>query len=452
MSLTNIISGSAFKSIFAALILFWTLLVVAGSFLILAVDNTLSEELQFQTAAELLMLEEIYQAQGLEAFVSTLRSLENDYHAAERSYGLLDKNRVKLVGSFSLLPDYVGVVDTPASGNALHETRGKFIVTFKNMDDFTLIVGRNSRILKQAKDRLLASLLIIGGLFSFLAAWLGWKYSTQSDRKLSNMEMALARVSQGHMEARIEEGPGNGQIDRVIKQVNLHLARLDSLITSIKATAAAIAHDLKTPLSRTQISIHQAIDAIESKDDPDPYLTSALSETENLNLVFDTVLRISRLQTGQGSPENFVKCNLVDIATQVIEFLEPLAMGNNQTLIHDVSDGAITLADKSMIQQLIMNLVSNSIHYAGENAAIRIRSENKNDFIELSVSDNGPGVSEAQIEKIVAPFHRGDPSRSDAGNGLGLAMADAVARFHNTTLQLENTYPGFTASITLPKL
>jgi signal transduction histidine kinase len=109
-----------------------------------------------------------------------------------------------------------------------------------------------------------------------------------------------------------------------------------------------------------------------------------------------------------------------------------------------------------LIGQALANLLDNAIKYAArdeavsEKAEISIGAVATGTGIELSVSDNGPGIPEADRARVVERFVRLEGSRSRPGSGLGLSLASAVARLHGGTLRLEDHAPGLRVVLALP--
>jgi signal transduction histidine kinase len=115
--------------------------------------------------------------------------------------------------------------------------------------------------------------------------------------------------------------------------------------------------------------------------------------------------------------------------------------------------------NRELVTQALANLVDNAIKYAGPELALAngapaevvVRASTAGDRIALSVSDQGPGIPEADREHAVERFVRLEQSRSEPGSGLGLSLASAVAHLHGGTLTLEDNRPGLRATLVLPR-
>ena len=128
----------------------------------------------------------------------------------------------------------------------------------------TLVIGRNAHFIETAGRRLTIGLVLFGVMLAVAALSLGLWASRTSLKRLSEMETALYQVSEGDMRARLPVQSRNDQFDRVAVRMNENLDRLERLVDGAKSTASAIAHDLKTPLSHTQIALNDAADTAEA--------------------------------------------------------------------------------------------------------------------------------------------------------------------------------------------
>ncbi len=447
MRLASLTSGQPFKVALRALLVFLAVYVVASAVLLRSVENSLSDELSAQTEAEMVLLHEIYRSEGRAGLVNALEQMERAVRAPERVAGLFDAQGLSLTGPISLMPDFVGIRRHEIG--ALTRTRigGVYVLNARKVERMTLVVGRNGAPIQRARERLIWGLslfgVVVGGAILAIGLWA----SQTSLKRLKEMENALARVSGGDMEARLPVHRRNDQFDRVSVRVNQNLNQLSRLVSGVKTTASAIAHDLKTPLSHTQIALHQAADAAEAGKDPIPAIEAALSELENLNGIFDTMLRISRIQANTGQT-GFEPVNLSEVVENAIEFMRPLAEEREQDLLVDTAD-KVGWVDATMVQQALVNLLKNAVDHAGAGAEIRISLQDGQDRLEITVEDNGPGIPAVELDHVLEPFVRLDSARTEPGSGLGLALVQAVAEHHGGKLILLDAAPGLRATLQL---
>lgn len=437
--LGDLIAGQPFKAALRMLCVFLALYAVAGWLLVASVRNSLVDELAAQATGEAVLLEDIYQASGA---VGLRKALDGMAHAPlpERSASLFDENGVRLIGPVSVLPEIVGVTRMEMRNLTGGLQEGEFILTLRKIDRYTVLVGRDIAPVVLAERRLIRGLGVFGALLSLVALGVGLWASRRSMRRLLDMEQALAHYAGGNLDARLPV-VARDQFDRVSDQMNANLARLSRLVSGYRTTASAIAHDLKTPLSHTQIALHEAADMAEAGENALPQIEEALRETEALNGVFDTVLRISKIETQTERATDPV--DLGTVAHKVAGFMAPMAEEQGQALVLDTDRAGTVSGDAGMIEQALVNLVKNAVVHAGQGARITLRA----DGTVLEVADTGPGVDEDDLTRLLEPFARADAARTHQGNGLGLALVRAVAERHGAQITLGNTHPGLAVTL-----
>jgi signal transduction histidine kinase len=108
-------------------------------------------------------------------------------------------------------------------------------------------------------------------------------------------------------------------------------------------------------------------------------------------------------------------------------------------------------ADPVLLAQALSNLIDNALKYAPHGGSIEVAVHSCDDLrAEISVSDNGPGIDDAEKTKVMQRFYRGDASRGTPGVGLGLSLVQAVAKLHGSALELLDNGPGLRVLMTVP--
>lgn len=444
MHLSNVLSGSAFRLALRVVAIFVLLLVLAGVMLVQAVSRSLENELVNQAQEEVALFKEIYAAKGVQGLISVINDLSGT-SSVEVAQGLFDSNKQHLAGQVSLMPDFIGLRRTTLVLN--RKTPGEYVGTFHvgsvKLNEVTLVVGRSTRIVDITRNDLILWLFISGFGLSLGTLLLGYLASARSFSKLQAIDNTLQAVSNGNMQARITMSDDNDQIDRISLQMNRHLDHLSDLVSGMKSTATAIAHDLKTPLSHVRISLFNALDFCDKGADPADAIADALDELEQLNQIFDTILRISRIQS-QGDRTAFKQFDLSVLIEKVIDLLTPIAEASNIKLYQQV-DKTVPLfmdGDAGMIQQLLVNLVNNALVHCPGGSEVKLSAAQVQGQIVLVVQDNGPGIPVDQREAVLEPFKQLDSARSNSGNGLGLALVKAIAEHHQASMSLDDANPG----------
>jgi signal transduction histidine kinase len=231
--------------------------------------------------------------------------------------------------------------------------------------------------------------------------------------------------------------------------VNGLLDRVAVLIETIRQITVDAAHDLKTPLTRLRYRLAEA------EESPDPsdvkaIVHSAGTDAEQIVATFDALLRIAQIEAG-ASRARFARVDLSDALETVADAYGPDVEQAGQHLESRITASLLVNGDRELLIQAFANLVENAIRHAGPNATITIEAV-EGSSVQASVSDDGPGVPEADRERVLLRFVRLDTSRSTPGTGLGLSLVKAIANLHRASLVLSDDRPGLRVTITFPQL
>ncbi len=217
-----------------------------------------------------------------------------------------------------------------------------------------------------------------------------------------------------------------------------------------------LAHELKTPI----FNIQGYLDTLAENDDMDSelrkkFLERAISSCERLEHLVSDLDEISRLESG-AVPLKIVRFDILQLAHEVCDSLEKFANEKHVTLF--VKNGPFhelwVEADRNKIEQVLINLIVNSLNYGVEGGETRIRFYDMNDNVLIEVADNGIGIAKEHLARLFERFYRVDKSRSrhEGGSGLGLAICKHIIENHQQTLSVRSTEEvGSTFGFTIKK-
>lgn len=448
MPRANIKSGLAFKASLRVAISFIFMVAVAGIILVIAVTNTLESELLAQSEEEIFLLERIYRAEGQAGLVSAIDSLSKHILPIVHASSVFDSDDLRLAGHLPSIPPTIGWQKIQISYAETKRTSGSFYLKRVDIDNLTLVVGQSSKIIDDARRWLIFWLVILGSALTIGTMVLGFLASRTSLRKLQSMESVMQKISHGDRITRLVISSDNDQIDRISAQVNWHLDRLSRLMDGMQSTASSIAHDLKTPLSNTQILLNQAFDKIDNGADPSEQISTAQGELEQLNSIVETILRISRIESSTGT-SSYEDIDLSCFVREIVEFMEPMAeeAGQSIQIIAEADQRQLMHADASMIKQLLVNLIGNAVEHCPAGTLVVVGTEETKTGINLYVADNGLGISAEDRYRVLKPFERLDSARTTPGSGLGLALVAAIAERHGAHISLDDANPGLRVNV-----
>ena len=204
-----------------------------------------------------------------------------------------------------------------------------------------------------------------------------------------------------------------------------------------------VAHELKTPLFSVQGYISNLLDgAMDDKELLKKYLKRAEKSVDRLTFIIKDLDLITQLESSTLKLK-FTSFDILKLTEEIIEDLEISASKRNIKIIFNKNyDKQILVeADKNRIEQVITNLVTNSINYGSEKGTTEISFESNVEKIIVKVNDNGEGITEENMPRLFQRFFRVDVSRSrsQGGSGLGLAIVKHIIDAHNENIYVQST-------------
>ncbi|MEM1400427.1 MAG: HAMP domain-containing sensor histidine kinase, partial [Pseudomonadota bacterium] len=248
---------------------------------------------------------------------------------------------------------------------------------------------------------------------------------------------------------RIDRDQSGDEFDRLSARLNDMLERNEQLMTGMRLVTDSMAHDLKGPLTRLKARIELALRNPPNAGDDRAALEEILGESERALGLFDGLIKIAEAESGI-SRADFSTLDLCDLVPGLVELYEPVAEERFLSLRCDLPASLPVFGHAELLSQSLANLLDNAIKYVPAGGEIGVTGHLSPDGSMISVSDNGPGVPEADRDRIIGRFARLDKARSTPGSGLGLSLVSAVAKLHGARLVLEDNNPGLVVRITYP--
>ena len=269
-----------------------------------------------------------------------------------------------------------------------------------------------------------------------LAVGLGAGFLAQ--RRMSRISDTLTRLAAGDLKARTGSKRSVDDLDDLARRLDGTADELERLVGQTRHLSASIAHDLRTPLARLRARLEMLPDGEERG--------AALEEAGRLSDIFDTIMRIARIEAGVGT-DGFKQVALGELLEELASIYGAVIEDSGKHLDLSVKTPGTVLADRQMLVQAMANLIQNALVHGG--ATITLFAQEN----EIGVADNGEGVDPVQFEEIIKPMVRLDTARERDGTGLGLALVRAVADRHGAGLLLsENTPTGLRAAFKFTQL
>lgn len=415
--------------------------------------------------SEVEALTAVYRTRGVDALNQAL--VDRTLRGGSYLYLLMDKDRKTITGNISTSPlepgaavqggrwDDFRLTDTDEEGRVRKRqaigvemplSGGEQLFVGEDIGDIEAYLARLTQALWGAMIMVLV--LGIGG---------GLVISRRVEKSMGGLNRVVAAVQDGDLKVRAPVRNSGDELDELGQGLNTMLDRLEASMASIRHAGDAIAHDLRSPLTRMRAKLEVAlIDAEAGKVSGVDALGIALDEADALLKTFNTVLAIARLQAG-GAPDPRV-FDAAELATDMAELYEPAGEDKGLEFSAEIEKGLMIEGNQPFLAQALANIIDNAIKYTPEGGAVKFRARRRSSGeIEFSVTDTGPGVPDEDRERVLQRFVRLDNSRTEPGSGLGLSLVTAVAEAHGGRVQLDEgpgAYggqgPGLRVALVLP--
>ncbi|THD59122.1 HAMP domain-containing sensor histidine kinase [Phenylobacterium sp.] len=298
-----------------------------------------------------------------------------------------------------------------------------------------------------------------GALTVVLGLCCGLLMSRNVTRSMTGLTEVVEAVRNGDLGARAHVRGARDEFDELAAGINEMLDRLERSMAGHRHAGDAIAHDLRSPLTRLRARLEVAyLDVEAGKGDPTQALAQALEDTDGVLKTFAAVLSIARLQAAGAAPDP-VLFDPSELAASISELYEPLCEDKGIDFAAELADGLQARGNREFLAQALANILDNAVKYTPAGGAIMLRVRRRSSGeIEFSVTDTGPGVPDGDRERVVERFVRLENSRNQPGAGLGLSLVAAVAEAHGGRLELAEgpgkvgeMGPGLRVALMLPR-
>src|SRR6266566_1003589 len=313
----------------------------------------------------------------------------------------------------------------------------------------------------------------LGGQFASLGR--GPRRITLTGAESSVMALPVAGLS-GSGTLVVMAGPftpgfGGDEMNRIQQLMSAFVTALDRrhLIEKLEQSNSALleanrhksvflanmSHELRTPLNAIIGFSELLTDARDGQFDEATrtrFLSQILTSGKHLLGLINDILDLSKVEAGQ-MELRLQTVSIADVVDQVVKTVEPLVGKKNIQLQAQVDGAGEVLADAGKLKQMLLNLVSNAIKFTPDGGSVSLATSRLADTVEISVTDTGIGIAEADQRHIFREFHQVDhgPGRKHEGTGLGLALTKRFAALHGGDVRVESVPDkGSTFTLILP--
>lgn len=282
----------------------------------------------------------------------------------------------------------------------------------------------------------LTAMLVLGIGAAVLIGWL-------TRHRLSRIDSTAKAIIAGDLTQRVPRDGSNSEFDQVAATLNRMLDRMAALMDNLRQVSTDVAHDLRTPLTRL---CHQLDRAMTGEHEA---VYAARRQADDLLDIFAALLRIAEIE-GLAERRATASIDLSDLLEDMAETYRPDFEARGHKLTIDIVPGLHIAGDRRLLAQALSNLLENTLRHTPAGTAATLSARMTQDAIEITLEDDGPGVSPADAERLFQRFARAEASRTTDGHGLGLALVRAVAIGHGGNATLTRSENGFGVTLRLP--
>ena len=388
-----------------------------------------------------------------EAFTELVRLRVSEFGGRDGVYAFVGPDQRMLAGNLGAWPKAAGrrpgwiefrFLPQRSRDREPHAVRAR---TYELGHGYRLLVGHDVAEKRALKSVIGTSLVwSIGGMLLFACA-AGWWLGRRMVEQLGRVVEAVHGIRAGDLSRRLPlRGPGS-EIDQLAAEFNSLLERVEQLTLAMRAVLDSTAHDLRGPLSRLRQTVERAVHATGDDAERRVALESALAETDSLQTMLDSLLRIALAESGN---VRMTEIELTAMVGNVADLYEPVAEERGLVLDRRLESVPAVHGHRQLLAQALANLLDNAIKFSPPGASIGLELAARDACVRLTVADRGPGIPTGDQSRVLERGVRLENAHDIPGSGLGLTLVAAVARLHSATIELADNAPGLRVTMSFP--
>ena len=286
----------------------------------------------------------------------------------------------------------------------------------------------HTRLNPQARQTILLSIQLVLSLLCI--GLLGWWVARSVAKPVEALRDATRRMAAGELSTRVgrQGGMAHDEIAQLAYDFDAMAERIEALVAHDRGVLQDLSHELRSPLAR----LHLILDFAQRSStaaEADAYFRQAEQEIGRLDRMTGEMLTLSRLEGGIPGM-NRERLELLELIRGCIARAE-LEAGARKVQLHLASSQPVTvLGSALLLERALDNLIANAIKFSPEGGSVELTVREGKGVAELSISDRGPGVPDAELEFLFRPFFRGSNAARADGHGMGLAIVQRVVQVH----------------------
>lgn len=360
-------------------------------------------------------------------------------------------------GSINQVPTRPITIDTTGLVNKILSSNNKKINYTLKVDRFKTELYVYGTLMQQSGDCLVivssidpidatttvlqSQLLYVTFIALVIASIVSIFISRRLSRPIKNINEGAKKLAKGKYDITFEKA-GYKEIDDLVDTLNFTTKELAKTDKIKKELIANVSHDLRTPLTMIKAYSEMIRDLSgDNKEKREKHLKVIIDETDRLTTLVNDMMDISKIESGLLvlNKEIFNVCDLVN---NIVERFKIANDSKTLNIVIDTPKEIYVKADKSKIQQVLYNLISNAINHSGDSKEIRVKISSNQKKVKVSVIDNGIGIKKEDLNYIWSRYYKAADSfkRPNTGSGLGLSIVKNILDIHGFDYGVESKY------------
>ena len=305
---------------------------------------------------------------------------------------------------------------------------------------YFLAVGRGLMDDQTVLERFMRGYYILTPIMLALSLLVGWFASGRALRPVNDLARTAEEITSSRMDLRIPLRKTGDELDHLIETFNRMLDRLSEGFNQIRQFSTDVSHELRTPLTAIRGQIEVALFTARSTEQFRDAMVNALQDVERMTQVVNSLLLLSRAESGQLVLDK-VQLNPAEVAADSVDSFQIPAEEAGVNLRTELQPGCSVEGDRLQLERLFNNLLSNAVKYtpAGGTITVSVRNSGGED-VELVVEDTGKGIPAEALPHIFDRFYRvRDGQDAEKGLGLGLSFVAWIVKAHGGRVNVEST-------------
>lgn len=301
-----------------------------------------------------------------------------------------------------------------------------------NADGTYIVLTSSREKIDEAVAVIRFQFLIISAIMIVVAFLLAWYFSIRLSKPIDDMSETAKRWAEGDSSVNFASKQTYSEISELAEALNYAKDEISKTGALQRDLLANVSHDLKTPLTMIRAYAEMIRDISgENKQKREKHTQVIIDEADRLAMLVNDILNLSKLQSSVDSLDK-KEVNLSKLTERVFDRFSDYVENQGYTIEDHIAPDLITVVDEMKIEQVIYNLLGNSINYTGEDKTVKVYLTAENDYILLEIIDSGKGISKEKMETIWERYYRFSETntRPVKGTGLGLSIVKAILDAH----------------------